>query len=922
MEKTMKTAVRLMLCIAAASVALPLCAAQRTWIGPDNGKWSVAANWSGGVVPSGKEESAEFTNATPMNVEIDVEDTVLAVYFGDRDATPPEKGSGYIRFFGNGSITQTSSYMNVFTNSCFILDGPTVNAKTFRCFDGAKVEVRSGSLNLSANLELTKDEGGRSEFLVCGGILKASSVVPYDRSEFAMTSGKLWLTGTSGRVPDLFNSSLSPSEAFRVTGGEIVVNYRFTLPALKRLDVEADKISIGGCIHPLSGGLATRLDVFSDMTFGAFGDWNFNGREATVNLYGDTTVDTTDCNDGETGRSIFFANLSPMLDSSLSVTGVGTARLGFTSVAQHEFSSVSVGENATLDLGSTGMLRTDDLSLASGAKIALSAEGRDMLETYSAPVAAANSTIEVTLPAAPTAAAKYPVLVSEAGEIDDIPVTIANPSGTWGVERALGCIYLSDGNDVDPVQAEGEWRGGTSGYWSDTANWTGGVAPIAKNSYVYFSGSKNTVITNDVTSIDLLRQLYFYEGGPFVIRGRAFRISSTSDASQSAAIVSESSLPVRMEVDFTGTGNPYTGVYAAKNSFIELAGTTTILNWFSPGGDIRVSGALTTSGLFLVPVSGSVRSSRLTVLAGGSVMVTNQGSRGNGSAKTFPICVEDGGKFAITGGEAFWKTEAQTFYVNGTLDLVAPFSLSNMTMTVLGSGRMNVSSMKTISGATSKLVLGAGLQFCPATWATVTADGPDACFPIEIDSSATFLATNDWTYGVAEGVDTTTSAADRAIVIASPFGSLTVDTDDPDADGVSHTITFADPVRGSGSLVKEGAGTLVLASAENAVTGEVVVAEGTLRMTANQSFTSLSADGATLSFAPGVSATVSEDLDLDGVPLVVDGITGASPWTPVIVATGDAEISGTPTVAGGYVVKIVGGRVLVREKQGFVVNIK
>ena len=921
MEKTMKTAVCLMLCIAAASVALPLCAAQRTWIGPDNGKWSVAANWSGGVVPSGKEESAEFTNATPMNVEIDVEDTVLAVYFGDRDATPPEKGSGYIRFFGSGSITQTSSYMSVYTNSCFILDGPTVNASTFRCFDGAKVEVRSGSLNLSAGLELTKDEGGSSEFLVCGGTFKTVTVTPYDRSVFAMTSGTLRFAGTTARAPDVNYSALLPSQAFHVTGGEIVAD-RIMLPALKRQDIEADKLSIEQNIHALTASLDTRLDVLSDMTFGAFGDWNFNNRIATVNLYGDTTVDTTDRDDGATARSIFLANLSPMLDSSLSVTGVGTARLGFTSVAQHKFSSVSVGANATLDLGSTGMLRTDDLSLASGAKIALSAEGRDMLETCSAPVVAANSTIEVTLPAAPTAAAKYPVLVSDAGEIDDIPVTIANPSGTWGVERALGCIYLSDGNDVAPTQITNEWRGGTSGYWSDTANWTGGEAPIAKNAIAYFSGSSNTVITNDVTSIDLLRQLYFYEGGPFVIRGRAFRISSTEAASTSAAIVSESSLPVRMEVDFTGTGNPYTGIYAAKNSFIELAGTTTIWNWFSPGGDIRVSGALTTSGLYLVPVSGSVRSSRLTVLAGGSVMVTNQGSRGNGSAKTFPICVEEGGKFAITGGEAYWKTQAQTYHVNGTIDFAVPFSLENTTMTVLGSGRMNVASVKTIPGKTSKLILGAGMQFCPATWATVTADGPDACFPIEIDSSATFLATNDWTYGVAEGVSATTAASARAIVLSSPFGSLTVDTDDPDNEGVSHTITFADPVRGSGSLVKEGAGTLVLASAENAVTGEVVVAEGTLRMTANQAFTSLSADGATLSFAPGVSATVSEDLDLDGVTLVVDGITSASPWTPVIVATGDAEISGTPTVAGGYVVKIVGGRVLVREKQGFVVNIK
>ena len=908
--------------LVAVSMAMPLFAAQRTWIGPNNGKWSVAANWTDGAVPSGTGDSAEFTNATPMNVEIDVEDTVLAVYFGDRDATPPEKGSGYIRFFGNGSITQTSSYMRVYTNTCFILDGPTVNAKGFCCYDGAKVEVRSGNLNLSSSPELTKDEGGRSEFLVCGGSLKTVTVVPYDRSVFAMTSGTLRLTGTSGRVPDLNYSALLPSQAFRVTGGELYAT-RFMLPALKRLDIKADKLCIGQNIHALTASPNTRLDVFSDMTFGAFGDWNFNNRGATVNLYGDTTVDTTDCDDGETARSIFLANLSPMPDSSLSITGVGTTTLGFTSAAQHKFSSVSVGANATLNLGSTGLLRTEGLSLASGAKIALSAEGGDMIETYSAPVAAAGSTLEVTLPATPTAAAKYPVLVSDAGGIDDVPVTIANPSGTWGVERAEGCLYLSDGNDVAASQITNEWRGGTSGYWGDAANWTGNAAPTAKNSIAYFSGTKNTVITNDVTSIDLLRQLYFYEGGPFIIRGRAFRISATEVPSAAAAIVSESSLPVRIEVNFTGTGSPYTGVYATKNSFIELAGTTTISHWFSPGGDVRVSGALTAQALYLASSSG-LRSSRLTVLSGGRVTIENQSGKGNARAMTrvLPICVEDGGTFAIVGGEAYWMTNDQTFHVNGTIDFTAPFSLENMTLTILGSGRMNVSSVKSLAGKTSKLVLGAGIRLCPAAWTTVTSDGTDACFPIEIDSTATFLATNDWTYGVAEGVSATTEPGRRAIKIASPFGSLTVDTDDPDNVGVSHTVTFADPVCGSGSLVKKGAGTLVLASDENAVTGKVTVAEGTLRMTANQSFTSLSAAGATLSFAAGVSASVSEDLNLDGVTLVVDGITRESSWTPVIVATGDAEIAGTPSIGSEYAVRLRDNTVFVKKKLGFVISIK
>ena len=104
------------------------------------------------------------------------------------------------------------------------------------------------------------------------------------------------------------------------------------------------------------------------------------------------------------------------------------------------------------------------------------------------------------------------------------------------------------------------------------------------------------------------------------------------------------------------------------------------------------------------------------------------------------------------------------------------------------------------------------------------------------NGSPTLGATCDWTYGpdVATYPGATSAAADRATVIATN-ATLVVDTEDPDTQA-AHTITFADPFGGPGTLAKTGVGTLVLQTAATADETSLVLSEGVLELAAAQTF--------------------------------------------------------------------------------------
>jgi autotransporter-associated beta strand protein len=131
-------------------------------------------------------------------------------------------------------------------------------------------------------------------------------------------------------------------------------------------------------------------------------------------------------------------------------------------------------------------------------------------------------------------------------------------------------------------------------------------------------------------------------------------------------------------------------------------------------------------------------------------------------------------------------------------------------------------------------------------------------------------------------------------------------------------VTLADPVIGYGKLVKRGAGTLVLTSDANAVTGGVSVAEGALAWTADQLTPSLDVEpGTSLLFGWNGSEasvlTVESDLDLTGVN--VRPVAGSPVFighNTVIAAMNGAKITGTPILPDGYSYSIDGEGTVLR----------
>lgn len=228
-----------------------------------------------------------------------------------------------------------------------------------------------------------------------------------------------------------------------------------------------------------------------------------------------------------------------------------------------------------------------------------------------------------------------------------------------------------------------------------------------------------------------------------------------------------------------------------------------------------------------------------------------------------------------------------------------------------GAGLVCIMKPVSYSGADSTTYLGTGITLRPgARWNTVTSEAADKYVRLGVDSFGTISITNDFSYGPQPGLETTTTAADRALQLPRPACTLTVDTQDP-VSGEGHTATFEDPIIGYGKLVKRGAGTLVFASAENAITGGVEIAEGAFTWTAPQTLQKLSfGAGAKVVFpASAPSLTVEKGLDLTGAVIDLSAIppTSLAGWTEVIGTADGGVIAGVPefSVPGRFRSRVV-----------------
>jgi hypothetical protein len=132
-------------------------------------------------------------------------------------------------------------------------------------------------------------------------------------------------------------------------------------------------------------------------------------------------------------------------------------------------------------------------------------------------------------------------------------------------------------------------------------------------------------------------------------------------------------------------------------------------------------------------------------------------------------------------------------FINGEFDVRCPI-VGAGTLAFFGTGTVHLASTLT-TNQNAKVVLGDGLTFSSDGFSTVTAGCPDNLIALNVRSGTVTLSPGDngWIYGPEAGVETTTTADERALTIDAG-ATLGISAG-------SGKISFADPISGWGTLL-------------------------------------------------------------------------------------------------------------------------
>lgn len=663
-------------------------------------------------------------------------------------------------------------------------------------------------------------------------------------------------------------------------------------------------LTVGDGFQP---GATFTTAVFDDATLQSYGNWGHLGSNAgTYKLVGAVDFDTADAFDGVTSHSIWLKTVTAEDGLDLTVRGGGTVAHVFAANTALSWDKLTVADNTTYVLSNATALVVSELSLGKGAKLVMNT-GYISADTITlgdgceitVPFRAAGSlvakgsgvqqgtfTLNVTVPSG-TAQAAYPVVNGLALDPSKTTFNLVDPDGNLSnVHYECNGLYIAPAVTTDPTVSE--WTGAVDGSWAKTGNWT--IAPTA-DAAAYFIGFNHLAVDHDVDTTPA--SITFRDtAGPFVISGRELAFPKAN----AAQITSSSYADQRIACDFSLAAIAAdSGIFATSgrgriifDGKVDVKKFTDYTTHFNLSGEVAFSGLATLRGLKMA--SGAV----CRVLDGGDVSVVEQSNNFAQSLNNGSIKVDEGGSFtwASTCDRSFLWTIASSHVVNGTMNIARTIQAKG-DMTFTGTGTLNLcatndtvcNSIEESVNTTVNLKGGIRANINNPIFRT-TYNGREKYYArISAENGTTLGAYRDWTYGLGAITNSeiiTSTPADRALAYT---GTLTVDTEDPDT-SVGHTITFADPIVGGGTLVKAGAGALVLASDENSIPSGVTLNGGALAVKSPLT------TGA-LKFAGG------------GVTVPKSERGSYADWTTIVTA---ASIEGDPVeTSGKYELRVVDG---------------
>jgi autotransporter-associated beta strand protein len=491
--------------------------------------------------------------------------------------------------------------------------------------------------------------------------------------------------------------------------------------------------------------------------------------------------------------------------------------------------------------------------------------------------------------------------------------------------------------------------GPVGGDWSIASNWAGGAIPDLSNvanviiptgSSVSYDSAVAGPVTSQVAangSLNLANaggnvSLGGISGsGAIALGSNSLSLTAAASGNFSGVISGSGGLSVEDGTQILSGVNTYTG-----NTAIDAGASLIIAGSGSLGGGNYAAG-ITNNGVF--QYTSSANQTLSGVISGsGTLDKEGAGTLVLSAANTYTgATTVDQGTLAITNAAALGTTTGGTTVTSGgTLDLqnvtgvAEPITLSGGTLST-STGTSSVTAPMTITGASTIDVDGTQLTISN----TISGTGS-----LDKEGAGTLVLSAANTYTGATTVDQGTLAITNAGALGTTTGGTTVNTgatlDLRNVLGVAEPITvnggtlatstgvstvtapmtitgastidvdgtqlsINNTISGTGSLDKEGAGTLVL-SAANTYTGETTVDGGTLAITNS---------GALGSSAAGSGTTVNTGatLDLQNVTGVAEPITlnGGT----LAVSTGTSSMTAPMTITGSSTMDVDGTQLTV-----------
>lgn len=594
--------------------------------------------------------------------------------------------------------------------------------------------------------------------------------------------------------------------------GELYANYIFVRGTCT---VDIAKLCLGRRMHFTNSKCV--MMVPNGVTFGAYGDWTSAYNSAYSYFFGPIAVDTADCFDGVTPRCITFGRTVLDSDVEYSVSGTGTNAL-WTGESASRIASLSVGPGATFDFkgcydhAAIGSLKADRLTVGSGATVVVDAEWSQIsaVETDIAEDVKIIANVSSDI----AAGVFHPVLTDGGTNnlLDQVELAGEGVSG-WAAKNVAGVLYLTDGNVAAATYDDKPygWTGGVDGNFSGNGNWSGGTAPTSSNNdtpdssaarSLYFGMAAQNVITNDISDASFnngfaaCNMRFLPSAGPYEVYGNTITLYSKAFSNENSPIASESAFPVVFHAPVRRGGSGTFGMYLSGGSYVQFMGEVMSSGaYLFEKGDVRFGGKATFSGLYFgTPNAGNP--DVVSVLDGGHMYIAQYNYALRASSYAAPsatLAVRSGGVFACGGNWAAGRATKVNYVIDGNFSVSNTlYSMQNMPFS--GNGAVYLGGVAP-SNATVRAEFSGGIRLeMGGDWQAVSARCPNTPFTLAVKSgNLTLAAAKNWSYGIPSGVESATSAADRAITVADgatlTFGAT------------GFTTTLRDPVCADGGAI-------------------------------------------------------------------------------------------------------------------------